>query len=268
MNAIEIADLRCGYEDEPVIRGVSLEVRTGEFLGVLGPNGAGKTTLLRAMTGLLMPQSGCVLLHGRDVRSQGPRQVAQQVACVMQDQTAAVGAGHLAYSVRDIVSMGRTPYLSRTGWETANDRVAVEKAMRQAEITGLAERPITELSGGERQRAFIAMALAQECEILLLDEPTNHLDIAHQAGILNLFASLNRHDGKTLVGVFHDLNLAAEYCGWLVLLKAGRVAEAGPPEAVLSGPTIQRVYGAEVTVGRSPVSGRPHTFLGRDRPGV
>jgi iron complex transport system ATP-binding protein len=262
MNAVTISDVVCGYGGEPVIRGVSLQVPDGDFLGIIGPNGSGKTTLLRAVTGTLGLSSGSIAIHGADVRSLGPREIARQIACVTQDHGAAAGVGNLAFTVREIVAMGRTPYLSRTGWETAKDREAVQRAMDQAEVAPLAERPVTELSGGERQRAFIAMALAQECGIVMLDEPTNHLDIAHQIGILDLFAELNR-DGKTTIGVFHDLNLAAEYCRRLVLLKDGAVAAEGAPDEVLTSELIRDAYGASVVIQPSPATGRPHVFLGR-----
>ncbi len=263
MNALEIRDLTCGYGDEPVIRGVTLEVSRGEFLGILGPNGSGKTTLIRAVTGLLEPMGGEVLIEGADVRRLQPREIARRVACVMQDTAIAPAIGNLAFSVREIVGMGRTPYLSRTGWATDEDRRAVADAMQLAEVEHLADRAITELSGGERQRAFIAMALAQGCDTVMLDEPTNHLDIAHQIGILDLFARLNEREGTTVVGIFHDLNLAAEYCERVVLLKDGRLAESGPPAEVFTADVIRSVYGAEVIVGTSPSSGRPHVFVGR-----
>ncbi len=260
MNAIEISRVECGYGGEPVIKGVSLAVPRGEFLGILGPNGSGKTTLLRAAPGIISTQKGRISINGTDVRSLGPRGIARQVACVMQDN-AALGAGHLAFSVHDIVTMGRTPYLTRTGWETAKDHEAVHKAMELSEVAQLSDRPITELSGGERQRVFIAMALAQECGIIILDEPTSHLDIAHQVGILNLFAALNRDGERTTVAVLHDLNLAAEYCERILLLKDGRTAALGPPDEVLTTENIEHIYGASVLVQSNPATGRPHVFL-------
>ena len=263
MNALELHNVTCGYGGEPVVRGVSLDVPAGEFIGILGPNGSGKTTLLRAITGIIPLTAGRISISGADVTSLGRREIARQIACVMQDSSVAAGSGHLAFSVRDIVTMGRTPYLARTGWETAADRDAVENAMQMAEVAQLAERAVTELSGGERQRALIAMALAQECGIVMLDEPTNHLDIAHQIGIMDLFAALNRDAGTTTVGVFHDLNLAAEYCERILLLKDGEIAGLGTPDDILTAETVQRTYGADVAVQPNPVTGRPHVFLQR-----
>jgi len=261
MNAIALRDLHCGYGARPVIRGLSLAVPGGDFLGILGPNGSGKTTLLRAVTGILRPESGDLSLNGTDVRALPPRAVARQVACVAQENAIPASSGNLAFMVRDIVAMGRTPYLARTGWERAADREAVGRAMELAGVAELADRSIAELSGGERQRAFIGMALAQECGIVLLDEPTSHLDIAHQVAILDLFARLNRQSGTTVVGVFHDLNLAAEYCARILLLKDGRAAALGSPADVLTAEHVEAVYGTPVTVRTNPATQRPHVFL-------
>ena len=157
--------------------------------------------------------------------------------------------------------MGRSPHLPRFGRETEHDLAIVERAMDLANVSHIADRPITEISGGERQRAFIAMCLAQEPQVLLLDEPTSHLDIGHQLSILNLIRNLNRQTRMTVVAVFHDLNLAAEYCDRLVLLDRGRVVAAGTPVDVLTTEMILNVYGAEVVVGRNPVSDGPHIIL-------
>ena len=132
--------------------------------------------------------------------------------------------------------------------------------MELADVLHLADRPVTALSGGERQRALIAMCLAQEPKILLLDEPTNHLDLAHQLSILDLIARLN-HNGLAVVAVFHDLNLAAEYCARLVLMQRGRIAVAGSPGEVITQASIERVYGVQVAVERNPASTRPHVVL-------
>jgi iron complex transport system ATP-binding protein len=157
--------------------------------------------------------------------------------------------------------MGRSPHLSRFLRESDEDRRVAEQAMRLADVLHLADRPVTALSGGERQRALIAMCLAQQPQILLLDEPTNHLDLAHQLSILDLIARLNRAGGLAVVAVFHDLNLAAEYCGRLVLLESGRVAAMGTPTEVITAETIRRVYGVHVAVQPDGISQRPHVVL-------
>jgi iron complex transport system ATP-binding protein len=182
------------------------------------------------------------------------------VAHLLQDRVLG-----LAFSVREVVLMGRSPHLPRFGGETERDLAIAERAMELANVSHIADRPITEISGGERQRAFIAMCLAQEPQVLLLDEPTSHLDIGHQLSVLNLIRNLNRQTRMTVVAVFHDLNLAAEYCDRLVLLDQGTVVVAGTPAEVLTTEMIQNVYRAKVFIGRNPVSDGPHVVLAADR---
>jgi iron complex transport system ATP-binding protein len=188
------------------------------------------------------------------------RDVAKRVAHLLQDF-----APGPAFSVREVVLMGRSPHLSRFGRETERDLAIVERAMELANVLHIADRSITEISGGERQRAFIAMCLAQEPRVLLLDEPTSHLDIAHQLSILNLIRNLSRRTRLTVVAVFHDLNLAAEYCDRLILLDQGRVVATGTPADVLTAEMILNVYGVRVLIGRNPVSGGPHVVLAANR---
>ncbi len=253
---LTIENLHAGYGDKLVLQDVSLGVAPGEFLGVLGPNGCGKTTLLRAIRGTLKPGRGHVRLDGHDVGTIDKGSLARTMAYLPQDL-----AIDLDFTVRELALLGRSPHISRWVRESANDRRVADQAMQLADVLHLAERPVTALSGGERQRTFIAMCLAQEPRILLLDEPTNHLDLAHQMSILDLIARLNRERRLAVVAVFHDLNLAAEYCGRLVLLDRGRVAELGSPAEVITEEAIRRVYGVQVAVQANWVSKRPHVVM-------
>jgi iron complex transport system ATP-binding protein len=184
------------------------------------------------------------------------RSLARTVAYLPQDLVI-----ELDFTVRELTLMGRSPHLSRFVRESDEDRRVAEQAMQLADVLHLAERPVTALSGGERQRTLIALCLAQQPQILLLDEPTSHLDLAHQLSILDLIARLNRDQRLAVVAVFHDLNLAAEFCGRLVLMENGRVAAAGTPVEVITEEAIRRVYGVQVTVQRNAVSQRPHVML-------
>jgi iron complex transport system ATP-binding protein len=253
---LTVENLDAGYGNKLALQGVTLAVAPGEFLGVLGPNGCGKTTLLRAMRGTLKPRGGHVRLHDRDVQSIDKRRLARTMAYLPQDL-----AIELDFTVRELTLIGRSPHLSRFMQESDEDRRVAQEAMQLADVLHLAGRPVTALSGGERQRALIAMCLAQEPKILLLDEPTNHLDLSHQLSILDLISRLNRDAGLAVVAVFHDLNLAAEYCDRLVLLEGGRVAEMGRPAEVITEEAIQRVYGVRVAVLPNAISQRPHVVL-------
>ena len=256
---LSLQKISAGYDGKLVLQDVTLDIAPGEFVGLIGPNGSGKTTLLRVISGVLPTRQGDVFLQGRRLREMRRRDVAKIVAHLLQDQ-----AGGLPFPVREVVLMGRWPHLPRLGRETEHDLAVAHHAMELAGVLQLADRPIAELSGGERQRALIAMCLAQEPQLLLLDEPTSHLDIGRQLSVLNLIRYLSRRAGMTVVGVFHDLNLAAEYCDRLVLLDQGRAAALGTPADVLTCETIRGVYGVEVIIGRNPISDSPHVILSAD----
>ncbi|MDQ6525599.1 ABC transporter ATP-binding protein [Nocardioides sp. LHD-245] len=243
-------DLHFGYDARPVLHGVGLEARPGRVLGLLGPNGSGKTTALRMLYGSLRPARGRVTIGGRPLATLRPREVAQQVAVVVQESDA-----DTMLTVREMVTLGRLPRLGTFQRAGAADRQAIDAALARVGATHLAARAYTDLSGGERQRVLVARALAQEADFLLLDEPTNHLDIRYQHEVLGLV----REVATSAVVVLHDLNLAARYCDDLVLLHRGRVAAAGPPDLVLDPDLLERVYGIGVT--RTDAAGYPQLLF-------
>lgn len=253
---LSINNVTAAYGKKTVLDGVAIEVREGEFVGLIGPNGSGKTTLLRVATGVLAPRKGQVSLRGVDLQGIGRRTLARTIAFLPQDL-----ATEFSFTVREVTLMGRYPHLPRIGYETRKDLETTERAMELTGVSHLADRIVTELSGGERQRVFIAMCLAQEPELLVLDEPTNHLDIGHQLAALDLIRRLNRETEMTVISVFHDLNLAAEYCERVAVLDGGRVGALGPPEDVLTTDMIRRVYGVNVVTERNPISNRPHIVI-------
>lgn len=238
-----------------ILREVSLRIEAGEFLGIIGPNGSGKSTLLKTLAGILLPVSGLVSLDGRDLARLRGREIARRVAIVPQDNPIAFD-----YSVQEVVLMGRSPHLGRFELERSRDLEIVAEALKRTNLIHLADRSIEALSGGERQRAMIARALAQQTDILFLDEPTAHLDINYQVQILHLVKRENALHGKTVVVVLHDLNLAAEFCDRLIMLKEGRVHASGTPEEVVTAENFQSVYGTAVWVRRHPTSGRPYVL--------
>jgi iron complex transport system ATP-binding protein len=240
---LEINGVTFGYERMPLLYDVHLQVHTGEMVGLLGPNGSGKTTLLRLLSGVLLPQRGTIVLEGRNLQDWGRRGVARNMAVVPQELHVP-----FAFTVEQMVGMGRTPYINLLGSRSSQDDNIVQDAMRAADIISLARRIFNELSGGERQRVIVAMALAQQPKLLLLDEPTAHLDIKYQIDVLELVQRLNRERGVTVIAALHDLNLAARYFPRLVLFQRGIVADAGPAE-VLEPHLLKRVYGIDVQVG-------------------
>jgi len=245
--------VRFGYNSQPVLTDVSLDIAAGERLAVLGPNGAGKTTLLKLLSGTRFPSKGSIFLDGRPLRAVPRAELARKIAVVPQDLTVP-----FAFTAQEIVELGRTPHLGLLRGFQPHDRRAVEHAMHLTDITHLGGRVIHELSGGERQRVIIAMALAQEPEILLLDEPTHLLDITRQAEILDLLTELNCSRGLTIVAAIHDLNLAGRYFNRLLILHRGKVLAEGTAEAVLRAEFVEEAYGGPVEIvktgnGQAPI---------------
>ncbi len=253
---LTLRNLSAGYPHHPVLHDISLDVRPGEWLGLIGPNGCGKTTLLRVASGSMSPTHGQVLLEGKELSAYAPRALAKLRACLPQHFSL-----EFPFTVREIVHLGRSPHVSILGSETQADERMVEHALRVTDMAALADQPITQISGGERQRAFIALCLAQEPKLLLLDEPTSHLDVAHQLSLLNVLKELNQRQGLTVVAVFHDLNLSAEYCDRLAVLREGQLETVGTPEDVLTSEQLKRTFGTELHVGRNPKNGKVHIFI-------
>ncbi len=240
---LKVDGVTFGYERQPLLYDIHLQVQAGEMIGLLGPNGSGKTTLLRLLSGVFRPQQGKVFLEGRDIQQWGGRGAAQRIAVVPQEL-------HMpfAFTVEQMVSLGRTPFVNFMGTQNKEDHDIIEDALQATGIDALAERIFNQLSGGERQRVMIAMALAQQPKLLLLDEPTSHLDIKYQIETLELVQHLNRQRGVTVIAAMHDLNLAARYFSRLLLFQRGIVADAGPAEVLESG-LLSRVYDVNVQVG-------------------
>ncbi|HEY7347065.1 MAG TPA: ABC transporter ATP-binding protein [Ktedonobacterales bacterium] len=240
---LQLENVTFGYESQPLFADTSLSLETGEMVALLGPNGTGKTTLLKLATGALRPQRGRVLLDGRDLRSLARREIARRVAVVPQESSTP-----FAFTVRELVSLGRTPYLSFLGTESFADHRAIQEALEATGTGPLAGRIFNELSGGEKQRVVLALALAQQPDLLLLDEPTTHLDLKYQIGVLEVAQRLNQERGITIFATMHDLNLAARYFSRLILFQRGIVAD-GPPVEVLQSRLLSRVYEVPVEVG-------------------
>ncbi len=244
--------LQVSYGAAPAINDVDLALPAGEITAIIGPNGCGKSTLLRAFARLLTPLAGVVLLDGTDVHRRPTREVARELGLLPQGATTPDGL-----TVEDLVARGRYPHRGRWRPWSADDQQQVDGALEQTTMGDLRDRLVDELSGGQRQRAWIAMALAQDTPTMLLDEPTTYLDLAHQIEVLDLLARLNRERGRTIVLVLHDLNEAARYADRIVAMRGGRIVADGPPAAVLTAGTVERVFGLCCQILEDPETGTP-----------
>jgi iron complex transport system ATP-binding protein len=257
---LELEAVEAGYPGggsaAPVLYGVDLRIDPGEVVALIGPNGAGKSTLLKVAGGGLRVTAGRVRLGERDLAALGPRDIARQVAVVSQDGPVPVGL-----RVRDMVALGRTPYLRRLLGPTARDRTATDWALAAAGVVELADRFVEQVSGGERQRVILARALAQEPQLLLLDEPTANLDLYHQVAMLEVVRGLARDQGLGVLAAVHDLQLAALFCDRVVLLSGGRIVAQGSPEAVLTESLLLATFGQRVALSAHPTHGVPLVAL-------
>jgi len=262
MTAIASSNLTLAYPRQTIIDNLDLELPRGQVSVLIGSNGCGKSTLLKAFARLLKPQAGTVILNGADIQRKPTAAVARELAILPQMPVAPEGI-----SVRQLVTLGRYPYQSWMQQWSVDDEAVVARALSRTGLIDLAERPVDALSGGQRQRAWIAMTLAQETELVLLDEPTTFLDLAHQIEVLDLLRELNRQEGKTIVMVLHDLNLACRYADHMVAVHQRTAYAQGKPADILSEELVKTVFDLDCRIIPDPFFHTPLCIpFGRDIP--
>jgi iron complex transport system ATP-binding protein len=237
-----VENLGFAYGEAVVLRGISCKLYPGRFYGVIGPNGCGKTTLVDLLTGCKQPDSGTILLRGLPLAGYGKRQLARQLALVPQEFD--IG---FDFTVEETVMMGRHPHIGRFQAPTADDWAKTQAAMAALGIGELAARPLASLSGGQKQRAIVARALAQDTPALFFDEATASLDVRHALRILGIARRLTR-EGRMVLAVIHDLNLAIAFCDNLLIVKDGRLFAQGRADEVMSAAVISEVFQTEASV--------------------
>lgn len=252
---IKIHNIFAGYQNQEVLRGVSLEIYENEMIGILGPNGSGKTTLVMALTGVVPIRSGEITLDKKPIQAYPTKQMARKIACVPQKSEFSFDFSNLA-----IVLMGRYPYLDSWSGYSMEDREVALNAMIQTGILKLAHRSIKNVSGGEAQLVTIARAIAQGTQILILDEATSNLDASRKIQVFDLLTKKN-HEGATVICVLHDLNLAALYCKRLIFLKNGKVVIDGKTEDVFKDNILSEIYETDIRVCQHPVTGTPQAHF-------
>ncbi|NXY95543.1 ABC transporter ATP-binding protein [Streptomyces sp. BR123] len=241
-----------GYERRVIAENLSVEIPDHSFTVIVGPNACGKSTLLRALSRMLKPTAGQVLLDGQAIGSLPAKKVAKTLGLLPQSSVAPDGI-----TVADLVARGRYPHQGLLRQWSREDERIVRESMASTGVAELADRSVDELSGGQRQRVWIAMALAQQTPLLLLDEPTTYLDIQHQIDVLDLCAELHEKQGRTLVAVLHDLNHAARYATHLIAMRGGKVVAEGPPAEVVTAELVEKVFGLRCRIIDDPETGTP-----------
>jgi iron complex transport system ATP-binding protein len=238
------------YGRRAVLHGIDLSAEPGEVVGLVGPNGSGKSTLIRILSGVLGGYEGEALVDERDVSSMARRELAALLAVVPQEP-----AFSFPFTALEIVLMGRHPHLAGLAFESDRDIELARAALERCGAGELAGRPIQQLSAGERQRIVFAKALTQEPRALLLDEPASFMDIRHQVELYDIVREHAKDDGRTVLTVLHDLNLAAEYCDRIYLLQRGRIVAGGETAKVLTYANLTRVFETEVYVDTHDLTG-------------
>ena len=241
---LEVQDLSFAYAPgAPVVRDVTFTLEAGETLYLMGPNGSGKTTLMMCVGGVRRPSAGSVLLNGTDLMAYTPTERARQIGIVPQIHVPA-----FAYTVREMVVMGRAPHLGLFGAPRRHDYAIADAALESVGMAAFRDRPYTELSGGERQLVMIARGLAQQSRILLLDEPDAHLDPKNQNRVLEIVTRLARDEGLAFIVASHAPNNALLYADRVLLLKEGRTLALGRALETLNAALLSTAYGLETEI--------------------
>lgn len=231
--AFEIKDLEITLGGKRILKGITLDILNGNNYCLVGPNGSGKSTMLNILTQHLAKYDGTVLYAGKDLKKYSKKELAQTLAYVPQ-----FDAGAFDFTVYEYVMLGRNPHKGLFDKDTEEDDRIVSHILQKTNLADLEGRSILTLSGGEKQRAILARALVQEPDVLILDEPSNHLDITNQIKLMNLIVSQQ----ITTVTALHDLNLASQFFGKLIVLKEGRIYAHGNTADIINPHMIRDVY--------------------------
>lgn len=239
-----LENLCFSYEQTRVLHNLDLSLTPGSFYGIVGPNGCGKTTLLDLLIGCKIPDEGCLSYLGNNLPELDKNYLAKQMALVPQEFDTGFG-----FTVEEIVLMGRHPHIRRFSAPTDQDWKIVDKALASIGIEEFRQRYTNTLSGGQKQRVIVARALAQDTPVLLFDEATSSLDIQYTLQIFNLARKLVKEQGKTIIAVIHDLNLAAAFCDQIIFMNEGTIHDFGPTQKVMTEQNIDAIFGVRAHIG-------------------
>ncbi len=234
---IDVRDLSFAYGKKDILKNISASIPKASIVSLIGPNGCGKSTFLRCLAGILKAADNTIMIKDKAIESFEKKILAQNIAFLPQFQEKL-----MAVSVYDLIAMGRTAYHG-FGWVMSpQDKEKIKWAIGYMNLSKYQNHYINTLSGGQRQRVWIAMILAQDTPIVLLDEPVTYMDLKHQQELLSLILDLKYSYGKTIIGVFHDINHAMEISDLVYMMKDGQIYAQGPAEQVLTEKSIAKVY--------------------------
>ncbi|MEV1174980.1 ABC transporter ATP-binding protein, partial [Nonomuraea sp. NPDC049784] len=257
---LEVSDLNVSFDGVPAVRGVSLDVRPGEVLGIVGESGSGKSVTSAAIMGLLPPAArvtGSVRLHGRELIGASDRELTsfrgKSISMVFQDPLSALTP---VYRVGDQIAEAVRVH-QRVSKETA-----MVKAVELLDLVGIphpAERALAfphEFSGGMRQRVVIAMAIANDPDVIICDEPTTALDVTIQAQVLEVLKKAQRKTGAAIIMITHDLGVVAGFADRVLVMYAGRPVEVGDVDDIFYGTRMPYTLGLLGSIPRVDRGGR------------
>ncbi|WJZ02414.1 ABC transporter ATP-binding protein [Corynebacterium freiburgense] len=247
-----IEKVACGIGRTTIVQNINFRVEQGTMTALVGINGAGKSTLLRGIAGIAKLHAGKVLLDGVDVHAMRPRQRAQNMTLVGQEESP---PGDL--TIAEMVALGRLPHLK--SWQLGGkaEQKIIHNALQLVGLDELADRSCDQLSGGQRRRALLARGFAQGTDLILLDEPTNHLDVHHQLHLLKVL----RESGRTILATIHDLDLAVAHFDQVVVLHEGTMLAVGTPEEVLNTENLRKVFDVRALLANLPEATRTHLII-------
>ena len=253
---VSIENVAFSYNHHPAIQEVNLSIYPRQFIGIIGPNGSGKTTFLKLISGILTPQKGEIKVFGQDIRKIPRKKMAKIISMVPQES-------HITYNykVKEVVFMGRMPFINKWRGETLLDYQISQDAMKKTDSLHHAEKRIHQISGGEMQRVYIARALAQSPRILMLDEFSSHLDLSYKYEIIKILKELLKEEVKCIISVFHDLNLASYCSDQLILLNQGRIEKIGTPHEVINDYYLKKVYNTKPNIIQHPELPIPQVIM-------
>ena len=241
-----------------VLKNFSIAFKKGKFSVILGPNGAGKSTLLKSIIGYITSKSGNILIEEKAVSNWDKIDLAKKISLIPQHYNFSFN-----YTVEELVIMGRFPYLGYWQNYSENDKKMVENTLKQLDLYKMKDKYFNKLSGGEKQRVSIARALVQDTDIILMDEAFVNLDINHQLEIMQILVKINKKQGKTIILVSHNINLAAEYCDEIFFIKNGKLVAQGTADKVITADILKKIYGTNINVITNPISGKPNVVYSK-----